>query len=76
MGIFVHMHFCSKDGLIDFRIHLDFGDERLNFDWRTDFAQDDDGSPESAEALAECSRFFKEYWSMVNFASSTPKPAH
>jgi hypothetical protein len=56
------MRFGSKDDLIDFRVHLDFGDERLNFDWRNDFARQDDGSPESAEAIAECSRFFKEYW--------------
>ena len=57
------MQFKSKDNLIDFRVHLDFANERLNFEWSSDFAQRDDGSPESAEAIAECSRFFKEYWS-------------
>lgn len=61
-GHIVHMHFISKDGLIDFRIHLDFTNERLNFEWSRDFARRDDGSPESAEAIAECSRFLKEYW--------------
>jgi hypothetical protein len=61
-GHVVHMHFSSPDELLDFRVHLDFRNERLNFDWRADFARRDDGSPESAEAIAECSRFFKEYW--------------
>ena len=60
-GHIAHMQFKSKDNLIDFRVHLDFANERLNFEWSSDFAQRDDGSPESAEAIAECSRFFKEY---------------
>jgi hypothetical protein len=61
-GNVLFMRFASKDGLINFRFKLDFVNERLNFDIMSDFGHADSGSAESAEAIAECSRFFKEYF--------------
>jgi hypothetical protein len=61
-GHIVRMRFASKNELVHFRFRLDFAEDRLNFDVFSDFGQQDDGSAESAEAIAECSRFFKEYF--------------
>jgi|SRR5579872_557367 len=61
-GHIVRMRFASKDELVHFRFQLDFAEERLNFDVFSDFGHQDDGTAESAEAIAECSRFFKEYF--------------
>jgi len=56
------MHYASNDGLIDFRFRLDFANERLNFDILTDIGQKDSGTAESAEAIVECSRFYRDYF--------------
>jgi hypothetical protein len=61
-GNILAMHYASNDGLIDFRFRLDFANERLNFDIFSDVGQRDVGTAESAEAIAECARFFKEYF--------------
>lgn len=61
-GSILGMHYASRDGLIDFRFGLDFADERLNFDIFSDVGQKDSGTAESAEAIAECSRFFRDYF--------------
>jgi hypothetical protein len=61
-GHIVHMRFASKNELAQFQFQLDFAEGRLKFDVFSDFGQHDDGSAESAEAIAEGSRFFKEYF--------------
>ena len=61
-GNILAMHYGSNDGLIDFRFRLDFANERLNFDIFSDIGQKDSGTAESAEAIAECSRFFRDYF--------------
>jgi hypothetical protein len=61
-GNILGMHYASRDGLIDFRFWLDFANERLNFDIFSDVGQKDSGTAESAEAIAECSRFFRDYF--------------
>jgi hypothetical protein len=58
----VTMVYASENGLSKFRFRLDFANERLNFDIFSDFRQFDDGSVESAEALAEGARFFADYF--------------
>jgi hypothetical protein len=61
-GNILEMHYGSNDGLIDFRFRLDFANERLNFDIFSDIGQKDSGTAEGAEAIAECSRFFRDYF--------------
>jgi hypothetical protein len=61
-GNILFMRFASKDELINFRFQLDFANERLNFNIFSDFGHADSGTAESAEAIAECARFFKEYF--------------
>ena len=61
-GNILAMLYGSHDGLIDFRFRLDFANERLNFDIFSDIGQKDAGTAESAEAIAECSRFFRDYF--------------
>jgi hypothetical protein len=55
--------FGSKDDSIHFRIALDFANERLHFNLFSDIGYQDLGSAESAENIAELSRFWKEYFS-------------
>jgi hypothetical protein len=61
-GHICFMQFASQDDQIAFRFKLDFANERLNFDIFSDVGHKDFGTAESAEAIAECSRFFKEYF--------------
>jgi hypothetical protein len=56
------MHYGSNDGSIDFRFRLDFANERLIFDVFSDIGQKDTGTAEGAEAIADCSRFFRDYF--------------
>jgi hypothetical protein len=50
----------DKRGQIGFR--LDFPQERLHFELSEDLVYRDDGTPDSAEAVAEVKRFYRDYF--------------
>jgi hypothetical protein len=54
--------FESPGGRTRFRFRLDFANERLVFNWDRDIGHTDTGDPDSAEAMAEISRFNKEFF--------------
>ncbi|MET4170374.1 hypothetical protein ABIB99_001456 [Bradyrhizobium sp. LA6.1] len=54
--------FESPDKRTQIRFRLDFPNERLVFDWERDLGHKDMGDADSAEAMAELSRFNKEYF--------------
>jgi hypothetical protein len=54
--------FESVDGRTQFRFRLDFANERLVFNLDTDMGHKDSGDADSADAMAEISRFNKEYF--------------
>ena len=58
----IHLALQSTDkrGQIGFR--LDFLQERLHFDLSKDLMYRDDGTPDSAEAIADVKRFFRDYF--------------
>ena len=58
----VHLVLQSSDkrGQIGFR--LDFSQERLHFEISEDLVYRDDGSPESADFIADIKRFFRDYF--------------
>ncbi len=58
----IHLTLESPDkrGRIGFR--LDFPQERLHFELSEDLVYRDGGTPESAEAVADVKRFFKDYF--------------
>jgi hypothetical protein len=53
----------SASGWFGFRCHLDFGDERLHFDFEDDLAAVDDESAECADMHADLHRFIRDYLS-------------
>jgi hypothetical protein len=56
------MLFSSTDGLTNFRVKLDFANERLHFNLFEDIGYADSGSADSAEAMVEILRFHHEYF--------------
>ena len=54
--------FESPDKRTQIRFRLDFPNERLVFNWERDLGHKDMGDADSAEAMAELSRFNKEYF--------------
>ena len=58
----IHLVLKSPDkrGQIGFR--LDFRQERLHFELSEDLAYRDDGTPDSAESVADVKRFFRDYF--------------
>jgi hypothetical protein len=54
--------FGSHDDSVQFRIALDFANERLNFNLFSDIGYKDLGGAINAENIAEISRFWKEYF--------------
>ncbi len=56
------MVFQLDDEALQIQFKLDFAEERLVFDLINDLSIEDDGTSESAEAIAEVKRFEKEYF--------------
>ncbi len=61
-GKVFHIRFESKSGDVIIRFQLDFGAERLNFSLGRDLFAKDTGSAESADNIAEVSRFSSDYF--------------
>ena len=61
-GKLVHMHLESLEGDVEFRLSLDFGQEKIGFDLFHDIRIRDTGTAESAERVHEVKRFEQDYF--------------
>lgn len=62
VGQILQMHFVSPVGDVEFRLGLDFGAERIQFDLFHDIGVRDTGTSESAERVHEVKRFEQDYF--------------